>query len=73
MMVLLKLLLHKDAQSQVKNQDALSSTYFDRFANVINKTFTGFKAISKSNVSLTDAPTITNLTSSSDQNLYLPS
>lgn len=61
------------AQSQVTSANQLPTSYFNKFNNIINnQAYGGFKSIS-SNTSLTSKPTIKDLTSTTDQNSYLPS
>lgn len=64
---------YNGAKSQITNSAQLPESYFTKFSNIItNKTFGGFKSIS-SNSSLFTKPTMTDLTSTTNQNTYLPS
>lgn len=61
------------AKNQVKNHGSLPEKFFDSFQNVVNIKITSFKSIYQNKNILNSTPTITNLTSSTSQNPYLPS
>lgn len=62
-----------NAKSQIPSSDQLPQNFFDKFNNIINnKTFTGFKSL-LSVSGINSKPSMEDLTSSTDQNTYLPS